>query len=744
MYTHSLRTLFLTLAVLAASATHAAPKGDLMADTWVATDSIGRQTPPYADCPVRPDKTVGMFYFLWQGYHGTSGPYDISKLLSDDPANPKYGDRWVYHWWGEPEAGYYMSRDPWVVRRNMSMLSDAGVDTLIFDVTNGPVYTEAYTLVCETLSEMRGNGQRTPQVMFITWSHSPTVAKQVYDDFYAKNLYPELWFRWRGKPLILGKLDDPMDDGKPLPTSIRDFFAWRTAWFQPAGYQAGYHKWTWGSTSPQDAAWDKPGVPEEVSVSVATHPTGGVGRSYHNGQEPPRDRSKNTGSTPFGLFFGEQWERALKLDPAFVFVTGWNEWTAMRFIVGTSGKQDPNRDDPVPMMCGDPTKPGDSFFVDQYNQEFSRDIEPMQSGHTDNYYYQLVNSIRHYKGARRPNPPGQPKSITVAGPFSQWDSVTPEYRDTVGDTLHRDYAGWGNIRYRNDTGRNDLVLMKVARDAKYVTFYAETKDRLTPQTGHNWMLLFLNSDLDPSTGWHGYDHVINLEGVGAKTTTVKRNVNGKWSWRQVATVSYCVSGNKLMIQVPRSAIGQAGHDVAFDFHWADNIGDTGDISEFFVNGDSAPNRRFNYRYAAHTPGPVWTFETDGFTNGWSAGAGPGDVSATGGALTGRITAGGARVICHAGPSIDTSANPYVIIRMKCFGGKEAALFWAPKGQPLHDVERKRSFAIRADGMWHNYVLDMRKDAAWKGWVNSLRLHPSDAATGTFAIQSIKVRPWRTG
>jgi hypothetical protein len=36
--------------------------------------------------------------------------------------------------------------------------------------------------------------------------------------------------------------------------------------------------------------------------------------------------------------------------------------------------------------------------------------------------------------------------------------------------------------------------------------------------------------------------------------------------------------------------------VAFDFHWADNIQAPDDIIEFGVSGDSAPNRRFKYRY----------------------------------------------------------------------------------------------------------------------------------------------------
>jgi len=52
------------------------------------------------------------------------------------------------------------------------------------------------------------------------------------------------------------------------------------------------------------------------------------------------------------------------------------------------------------------------------------------------------------------------------------------------------------------------------------------------------------------------------------------------------------------LRIPRSDIGQgSGSDpVAFDFHWADNMQNPYYIIEFAVSGDSAPNRRFKYRY----------------------------------------------------------------------------------------------------------------------------------------------------
>jgi hypothetical protein len=63
-------------------------------------------------------------------------------------------------------------------------------------------------------------------------------------------------------------------------------------------------------------------------------------------------------------------------------------------------------------------------------------------------------------------------------------------------------------------------------------------------------------------------------------------------------VPYRVNGNGLELAIPRALLGQASRLPSVDFHWADNIHGFGDVSEFGLNGDSAPNRRWNYRFAA--------------------------------------------------------------------------------------------------------------------------------------------------
>ena len=110
------------------------------------------------------------------------------------------------------------------------------------------------------------------------------------------------------------------------------------------------------------------------------------------------------------------------------------------------------------------------MFVDQLDQEFSRDIEPMTGGHGDNYYWQLVANVRRYKGAPPLPKASPPKTIRIEDGFDQWRDVTPEFGDHVGETMPRDFDGVAGQHYTNRSGRNDLVASKVARDSRESLF----------------------------------------------------------------------------------------------------------------------------------------------------------------------------------------------------------------------------------------------------------------------------------
>jgi hypothetical protein len=569
--------LFLMGSLLA----HAEPYRDLYPDTWAATDALGRSLPSYEEVgPMRENRKVGLFYFLWLGQHGTDGPYDITELLKNNPKDPQYGPPGLFHHWGKPELGYYTSDSDYVIRRHARLLSDAGIDVLIFDVTNAFTYPKVYLKLCEIYRQLRAQGQHTPQIMFLTHSNPDATIKTLYDEFYSKNLYPELWFYWQGKPLLLGKPEK-------LESNITDFFTLRDCW----AWTHGKDTWNWLESWPQKYAWhDWPDKPEQVSVSVAQHPTTNIGRSHFNNRQPEINDFGVGADTHRGLYFSQQWEQALKIAPEFIFITGWNEWVAQRFL-REEGKA-PGE------MIGKPLKAGDTFFVDAYAQEYSRDIEPMEGGYGDNYYYQMVANIRNYKGVRKPQMASVAKTIAIDGAFDDWQDVGPEFRDHIGDAEHRNEKGWGKAgQYINVTGRNDLAAMKIARDSENLYFYAQTDKPLTPHTDRNWMLLYIDSDQNVKTGWQGYDYVVNLNVSDAKTTCLHQ-LTEAGSPELKSTIAYRVGDNQLEVAIPRQALGlTADSKIALDFKWADNIQKSGDITEFFLNGDIAPERRFNYRYS---------------------------------------------------------------------------------------------------------------------------------------------------
>jgi hypothetical protein len=55
------------------------------------------------------------------------------------------------------------------------------------------------------------------------------------------------------------------------------------------------------------------------------------------------------------------------------------------------------------------------------------------------------------------------------------------------------------------------------------------------------------------------------------------------------------AGNELELAVPRATLGLTKLPATLDFKWADNIQQTGEATDFTLNGDAAPNDRFNYR-----------------------------------------------------------------------------------------------------------------------------------------------------
>ena len=86
----------------------------------------------------------------------------------------------------------------------------------------------------------------------------------------------------------------------------------------------------------------------------------------------------------------------------------------------------------------------------------------------------------------------------------------------------------------------------------------------------NWMLLLIDTDEDGI-----YNNII-------------RPAEGRFP--------FAVQGNSLEIAVPRKLLGKEGKHVSLLFKWTDNPSDPNDIISISTTGDTAPNRRFAYRF----------------------------------------------------------------------------------------------------------------------------------------------------
>jgi len=584
---------------------------DTYADTWAGADLLGRHLPSHEQVgDYNPDKTVGLFYWSW--HSGGNDParkvFNITQTLKnkpdllEEPLNPEWGDitntNWMYE---ESIYGYYKLNDRWVIRKQLELLESIGIDTLFFDTSNGTAYVTSALEIMDVMHEMHMEGVDTPKASFVfpfyNMNYNEWNVLNVYDTIYKNGLYNDCWFYWEGKPCLMAYPDNfanptGFDDVDALYDEIEEFFTFRPG--QPNYRGGAYHKdhWPWLEVYPQNlyGESEKYGC-EAMAVGVAQNDNGKLapmnaenvsGRSY---TYKDKFSKLNETSKLYGYNFQEQWDYAIEHDPEFIFVTGWNEYRVQRNTTWQGVRY---------------------AFPDTYTDEYSRDAEPIKGDLKDNYYMQMASNIRRFKGVRPTPLASAEKTINVQGDFAQWSDVGPEFVGIKGGTQPRDGYGYSTFHYINSTGRNDIVLSKVARDKENIYFYVETAENLTPYTDPDWMRLFINTDRSVISGWEGYDFVINNVNPTATKALLQKSVDDDWNWEDVAEVDYKVSGNKMMIAVPKSLLG-LGDSIDIEFKWNDNMQYKGEAMDFYVNGDSAPVGRFNFHFVTDT---AKTLETE--------------------------------------------------------------------------------------------------------------------------------------
>lgn len=564
-------------------------------DTWAAVDGLGRTLPMAGEVrKANRRKFVGMFYWIWHtNFAESHQALNASEILSvhpeilhdfDSPLWQSSADGRPYYW-DKPLFGYYRDTDAYVLRKHAELLADAGIDVIVFDCTNGTAtWDESYEALFRVFETAKEDGVRVPKVAFMlpfNDSSDTTVSlKNLYDRIYSKDRYRDLWFFWDGKPLIMAHSLglDPADETEK---KLLDFFTFRRN--DPLYFSDDTNyiqkKWGWCSTYPQ-ARYGKSllGRTEQMCVSVAQNAADGAlvamnaggnvqGRSFavddysysfRRGSETVRVGKDSADAMLYGLNFQQQWDRAIEIDPDFVFVTGWNEWIAGRWKewMGTQ-----------------------NAFPDQFSDEYSRDVEPSDGILKDHFYYQLVANVRRFKGICE-------KTIRSGG--------VKTYYHYTGSTVARDSDGWKGLHYENEPLRNDFVKAQVSDDGKFVTFRIFTKDDVRTD-GRAWMRILIDTDpLGSTPSWEGFEYVINRENATPETVTVERSLGG-WAFEPVGEASYTVRGREMTVIVPAALLGLRD-EIRFNFKLSDAMQNDGDVLDFYKNGDVAPGGRFTFVY----------------------------------------------------------------------------------------------------------------------------------------------------
>lgn len=316
------------------------------------------------------DKTdlVSINYSVWfdailgAGSDKVTKYNDITEILA---GRQEWGGSPSFHYWAKPGCGYYYrSSDKDVIRTHMTQLYEAGVDFIVIDLTNagdGYIGNAAWTTyieipmvaILDTIMEMRAEGKGTPYVVFWSGSSDGPLYQALFDRFHNVDKWKDCFVYWDNKPLLITTHTDPAD----FP--LKDLYTVRMMWGLSNDHVA-YH-WSFLNVNNCGTESCTPdGKPEQVSVAVATQETYMSASTAHGRNH--------------GIFWYAQWAYAFRVHPKIVGLTWWNEWAAQRLSVD-----------------------GQFVFTDNYNEEYSRDIEPMTGGHGDQYYQWMKQYIAAYK-----------------------------------------------------------------------------------------------------------------------------------------------------------------------------------------------------------------------------------------------------------------------------------------------------------------------------------------------------------
>jgi len=340
--------------------------------------------------PVAAQTQYGMFYAIW--HCRATSPFPIFDTTASIYGQQPWGSIPNYHWSGKPVDGYYcLANNDALLRKHAEQLRDMGMDFVYVDITNW-WYTDspnADNQILNTFPKLLSVWSTVPNApKIVPFVVVPANANMVDWINTQMNAYPNSRFVYEGKPLLL--VANFGGGGAPDATrlnQLRQNYTVRLMW---GFYQSDKtNEWAWLQYCQLGFKASKGTAP--CNQYVARKPDGSIEQISTTVSYQETLMSKKDTAVPkfYGRTFRRQFEKILA-NPNVPIVTlnGWNEWIAQRFCL--------QGNDYVATGCTgageiDHYPDGNKVFVDEYEYEYNRDIEPA-ADQMGSYYSDLTKS----------------------------------------------------------------------------------------------------------------------------------------------------------------------------------------------------------------------------------------------------------------------------------------------------------------------------------------------------------------
>lgn len=367
---------------------------------------------------------VGIAYMVW---HCLANNPARNKVISEAKVNGQWGVIPEFHWREVPAATNsiqtYSAADKNLVRKHFAMLEKAHIDFVVVDFTNQSntpggadevapqCMLDGFKNIIDVSVERGGKIKVIPWVSFKGNLHTYLLDMMGVMPLKTSNPYEKAIFYFQGKPLIIASWDVARrqnEVGAAIGAVERAGVVVKKMWALHSGAlrdSSGTPVWSFMEQcrsgfleSQGNTECSHYNHPEMASVSVAYQET--------------FITDFRTAVPKFnGRTFLKQLKTAQRSGAPMLVINTWNEWMAQRFCL---------KDNLPTHLCyandGSPINEhfpfsGRPVFVDVYDREYSRDIEPDTTG--SEYYELMRDGVAAVKGLSVEKRYSEFKEVTV-------------------------------------------------------------------------------------------------------------------------------------------------------------------------------------------------------------------------------------------------------------------------------------------------------------------------------------------